>query len=481
MTKRKTWRIWNILTSDEQDKFIRFLKAELKERQEFLQKLAYFLCTTSQNPSDTEAWNYLYPDKPYDDPRFRKICRDLTAWLEEFLAIEGFRKRKWKKELFLLSELADRHAREDFVKTYNRVEKSLQKSFKRESLVDQFLLKFELEVEKQNFTAINRLNPSILRGFAQNRQELTENQNLLGVSRAFVDFWAIQSFLMGMDNSIKNYQGDDPKLILFKQNLDLLYQAEFPASSPQLKIFQRLLAPAHASLQSYVELAAQIKAHATQFSKQDLQTAVVLLVNIFLKNLGKLEEMDAVDVMLDLFIWGILEGPLLNEGTLRAYIYNNLINTCIRTQKFGLAEKYLEELKELLSPQEREEAYAIGKARLLTAMNRPHELLRFMQNKQFKNPRYDIDARIRILQAGYEIDSQDEIWLVSQIATLQKLVRNKKGLPQNIQKQVLTFLKFMKLMVGASTDLKRQKAKIKIEEAPPFPNKYWLLNQLVTN
>lgn len=478
MTNRKTWRIWKILTSNEQGRFILFLKNELGNRQEYLQKLAGFLAQNGGGfPTDADAWSFLYPEKEYEDHRFRKLCRDLTSWLEEFLSIEGFRKNKGSKDLFLLRELADRQAGEDFVKTFNRAEKSWNKAFQKKSLNEQYLLKFQMEVEKQNFVALNRLNPAIIRNFSQKALQ-DDNENLHDVVRAFIDLIAIQSMIIGMDNSIRLYQGEDSKIRLFQQYLDLLNQATFSTDSFQIKIFKDLTAPSVQSIESYERLFKQLKDHADRFFEEDLQTAITLLINFFSQKLRGSSEEKALEVLLDILIWGISGGVLLSGGFLMSYHYNNLIHLCIRANKFALAGHYIETLKPLLSPREREEAHALGKASLLTAMNKPKELIRFLYDKKFNNPRYEVDARLRILQANYELEPEEDLWLITQISNLQKLIRNKKGLSPYIRKSQLTFLRYFKLMVQAATTAKKEDLKARLMETPHFPNKNWMLQKM---
>ncbi|MCI4666969.1 MAG: hypothetical protein MRZ79_02330 [Bacteroidia bacterium] len=478
MVKRKIWRLWNILSLNERNHFIRFLRSELEGKHGYLQNLAETLPRESDSElTDMEVWTALYPDIPYDDGRLRKLCGDLTSWLEDYLAIQGFRKNNGLKSLVLLRELADRQAGEEFVKAFNKAEKRWERDFSIVNLTDQYYRKFQLEIEKQNFVAKNRLNPAILKGFSK-QAYIQENENLLEVTKAFTDYWTIQSFILGVDRSISTYKQTDPRIIFFKEGLNLLQERSFSGESFQIQLFQQILFPAERSLEAFETNFSLLRDNSDKFSMEDLQIATSIIVNFLSIQLRKTGDKKVVSLLLEILIWGISEGPLLNNGILRAFNYNNFINLCLRARKFDMAKRYLEELKPLLSINEREEAYAMAMAGYLTAMDKPGELIRFLIGRSFSNPRYDVDARIRIIQANYEIDPMDDIWLLAQISNIQKLIRNRKGLLPLIKKQRLTFLRYFKLLVQSNSVSKKEKVRLQILETQPFPNKTWLLDKL---
>lgn len=156
MTERKAGKIWKSLSKEEKVRFLRFLSAELGDKQLFLQKLAN---TLKHYPmEDQDVWEVLYPGVSYDDSRLRKLSADLVRWMEEFLAIEMFRKEEGTKGVYLLRYYQERGYDDEFIKAYNKKEKVWEKSLGDHPLAEHFHIKYLMELEKQNFVTKHHFN-----------------------------------------------------------------------------------------------------------------------------------------------------------------------------------------------------------------------------------------------------------------------------------------------------------------------------------
>ena len=71
--------------------------------------------------SKERVFKQVFPNKKYNDLKFRQICSALYKLLEEFLSIQKFKHDKSEKDLYLLSSLNELGDKRLFEKTDNKV------------------------------------------------------------------------------------------------------------------------------------------------------------------------------------------------------------------------------------------------------------------------------------------------------------------------------------------------------------------------
>jgi len=476
MTNRKIWRLWKIFEEKEREHFPRFLEAELDDRQGYVQQLARWMASyPGDDPQDEEAWTALYPHESYDDHRLRKLSSDLAYWMEEYLAIQGFRKNRGQREVFLLKEFSDRDSVEDFVKTYKRIKREEAKRWKTDSLSEHFYHQYRIEFEKQGYLEKNRLNPGKLRELLPKSRRIGGTDDLSELLEAFHRFWCCEILNFGLDPRVLRIAQENPAARLFQQSLELIKKDPKAIPEPSLPLFYQLLfCPDEEKAEVYQEIFRKLREGREELPMDNLKIAFVILFNFFLKEFVQAPLTSKAELLLDILRWGIFDGFLLESGKLQAYYYRNLINLSIRTGKHSLGQEYLESLKPLLRASEQADAYHMAKANLLFSQNKSRELIRFLMDKKFKDPRLEIDARIRLLQANYSEDPGEEVWLFTQISNLQKFIRQRKNLPRNLKEQHLNFLRLFKLILKTHRRTKADRVWEQLKQSSKLPNKQWL-------
>ncbi|MEO0898889.1 MAG: hypothetical protein AAFY71_20925 [Bacteroidota bacterium] len=477
MTERKAGKIWKSLSKEEKVRFLRFLSAELGDKQLFLQKLAN---TLKHYPmEDQDVWEVLYPGVSYDDSRLRKLSADLVRWMEEFLAIEMFRKEEGTKGVYLLRYYQERGYDDEFIKAYNKKEKVWEKSLGDHPLAEHFHIKYLMELEKQNFVTKHHFNFQYLKGLKNYHKDTTVNTYLLDSVKAFVEYWLMETISLGMDGTILSLQNPKAEISLFQGLLQDLKEREILTESVHINTYLSLFkSELEEADEKYQQIFEDVRSGVINIPSDDKQNIFAILFNRFAVLLAQKGSKEYVDILIDLIMWGIEDTFLLIDGYLNVTYYRNMINLAIRNGDFEKAHQFLENYKSQLHPIEKEEAYTMAKAVILGSEGNNRELINFLMNKRFKNIRYEIDARTRLLRANFEINPEEEIWIISQINTFQKYLRTKTSISETLKRQSLNFLRFFKLLVKSNNSKQYEKVMVLLQNSQTVLHKKWLLDQL---
>lgn len=220
MLKSKTLDILGALSPDEVKEFRIFLTSPYyntnKTVLKFFDILIKFYPDFDQSSLTKEnIYAKLHPGSKYKDEVIRNLLSRLLLLGENFLRVKGFENDKYRKELYLTSELSKRNVGSLFEKNVKRLEKSLPK---KDTQGASYLMKFELETEKFNFNLSNKKISGPL--------DIKENMDILiGRGENLINFFILG--LMSENDFLKkfsklyNYNIDDTLPVDFTKRLKL--------------------------------------------------------------------------------------------------------------------------------------------------------------------------------------------------------------------------------------------------------------------
>ncbi|MEL6591348.1 MAG: hypothetical protein AAFQ68_14765, partial [Bacteroidota bacterium] len=448
--------------------FPRWLSAELGQRQHYLQLLGRVLLADFPNaPERPDVWRSLYPDKPFDDARLRKLTRDLTSWVEDFFAIEEFRSQKGKTNIALLGALQDRNLGELFEKEVRKLDKELSTQATRDASF--FQQRYELEREVVEY--------QLSHGRSVSRPTQTkigkENANAL---YTYFDLWWIQTKLelATRSQSRKQITGQQTDSILLAELLALIPQHDQLRTEPLLNLYREmtLLLRKDPSV-SLDKLLGQIK-QMVNLTNRDRQTLWVLLINHHVRRLNLSGDIQYAEKVLRLFEWAIEAGFLLIDGYLPEVYYKNLIAASLRAQQFEKAWRYLDQYQRLLREDRREDVYLLNLAIYHSAKKEYAKVIQTLNNVRMNNAREEIQARTLHLQAFYEVNPQEVEWLLSQTKNLERYIRSRSNMSDSNKKPFLNRLRLFRALLQADTIQSLDKLQMRIDTTKPLNTPEWL-------
>ncbi|MEL6250537.1 MAG: hypothetical protein AAFR87_00895 [Bacteroidota bacterium] len=465
MRERKVWKLFSLLRSTEKLDFQKWLLLEYGDKQQYVQKLYACLLNQPSAPNVQEVWEALYLSDPYDDARMRKLCRDLCSQLESFLAYQNIKSDRRGLELALLRELNQREASELFLKTSRKIKRSLNGVKGKDAAYFRYC--FELELEIQRYLS------KYVRSDLQ-KEKLFPNQ-YGQMMNSFDSWWAEEKLELALGKiNRKSREKIQAQELLLDELLEKLRQDTYWQSNDRIQVYvqvYRLLSGK--DKQGVGILLGRIRKTDDQWTQEELSNFLTSLINANIRKLNQLGEEETAIELFSLFEWGISSRLFFIDNNLPEVIYKNLLTICLKVKKFDKALNYLETLKELLPENRQEECYRFNLGRYYFAKGAFKEVISCLAGQKFSNVFDEIDARIHLLQAQYEIEYEDPDWIARQIQTLARFVRN-QNIPQQFKVGMGNGFRLFRKLVLAYTPYEHEQVLKLIQQTRPLNKAKWL-------
>ena len=172
---RKCIRLLTKLSPIDQEKFQRWLEAELNGREPIVLQL---LKSQLQGETEEEFWQNTYPDTPVDSQEIGRKFGQLLVHLEEHLAVQAFRKDRLLRDRMLVRKLNELRLGEDFLKYANKIRRRLTQGGRKDK--EYFACLYALEGEISQHYLVERVSP--------------KRRRVLQIKESFFQWWG-QAFL----------------------------------------------------------------------------------------------------------------------------------------------------------------------------------------------------------------------------------------------------------------------------------------------
>ena len=159
-------------------------------------------------------------------------------------------------------------------------------------------------------------------------------------------------------------------------------------------------------------------------------------------------------------------------------MYKNIVTTAIRLKEFQWTEKFINEYKPLLPPDEQHNAYAYNLAAWYHAQNDYRNALFQLQDVEFTDTSYHLGAKIIQLKSYYELDEEEAFYAL--VEAFKKYNYRSKDLSDYRKKANDNFLKIakkifqIKIRRDKSFSQKKKNVDKMLGETEPIANKGWL-------
>ena len=477
MKKRKVKYILSTLSKPEQEHFMRWLSAELDDRQLFVQKLAAILVEQSDRiTSDQEVWDHLYPEKPYDDARLRKLLSDLRYWLHEFLAIQSFRQNPCARHRFILEAFSQRGLTEEFQRHFRRIPSMHQRLDSQVQAQDLARWSYEMAVEQQWYIFKNQ--SQLIPGLKYTQSDWGQSDTT-SISDLYLEANLLEliSLYLGLRSDIKS-QEHTPQSEKIRALIQIMIPEDRSNISPKLHTYLTMYDTIeHTSLEKLHALFASVKRTTAMWSPADLFTIFGILYSQFQRLLSKREAHTFYMNVRELYIWAIEHNVLQIEGVLYPATYRNLMRFCIRTKAYTLAQKYMIQLKDQLPIRQREETFTICKAMLLMELGQFAKVLKLLGTARFQIESFEINGRWLGLQAHHGLYPEDTEWRLQQTERHLRYTKSRKRLSPRFQLTYQNQFRLYKRILTITPE-KQKKVLDEIRKTNPVHNKPWLMSLL---
>lgn len=410
-------------------------------------------------------WKKIYPDKSYEDVKFRKLNSDFNHLVEKFLIQEEFGKDKQYQTLLKIQSLSSRGG--------HKMNESLQQDVEFGRKIDpnrnaNYYLNM-YNIEKSIFRLIS--DEERKKDFKDiNIDKISENLDIYFIAEKLKYYSDILSWNQIYNTSL-NMRGID---IVIKLANNPLFR-EVPVIAIFIKIIQ--IKTGRDQIENYYLLKELINQYLYLFPKNEAKEIIDQALNFTIGQVNKGNK-DFEKESLDLYKKSLKEEVIFGNQLLDVSDYRNITFMALRVGEIKWVENFIEEYKDSLSENIKMNAYYFSMARLETYRKNHSKVIDLLNRINYDDVWYNLNGRSLLIAAYYELLEYDA--LESLFQSYKNYINRDKSLLKHRKKNYLDFIKFTsKLMKLTKTDKEKlRKLKKDLTETPGVVNKPWLLEKI---
>ncbi len=436
----------------------RFLQSSfLNERPEVLPLLDYLkkLPDSAPFPDRETIARELYPDKSVTDLQIRRLMSYLLKGIEKYLIWQEMTADPMQMDLHLLRAYRKRHFAKGFQSVQKRIEDRLNQQGKGDETYHYNWYSFHQE--KYNFK-VNRKG-----------KEPPELEGILNE----LDYFYIVNKLKQACNAL-NYQrlfNVEYSIALLEPLLIHIREAaldQIPSIQVYYRSYQTLVSEED---DSFYALKQSLDEHIELFNTEDQRSLFMLAINYCIRRLNQGEQGFLREVF-ELYQKALEVGILIENGILSHWTYKNIVSAALKLDEYEWISVFLNEYKDYLASEVREESYAYNKAKLFFTLDRYQDAIRLLLAINSQDLFTQLDTRLLSIKCFFEQGEWDAVEY--QIDNFRQLMRRKELLSYH-REHYQNFIDIVRALIKGPSN---EKLRERIEEKEMLAERDWLLGQL---
>ena len=211
-----------------------------------------------------------------------------------------------------------------------------------------------------------------------------------------------------------------------------------------------------------------------KISKQVMRSAMLAAINYCARSIRR-GLTSFVEPALNLYLKGLEDKVLFDEGVLSPWTFNNVVKLALRLERFSWIESFMQTYQSFLPETFRSDALHYNQAELYYYTNRYQDAQKALLQVPYTDLNFYLGARVLLAKIYYETDETES--LLSLLAAFQIFLKRNKDISLNIKKTYLHFCEILYQIVrGRSSHLPTLEQRIKTTSL--LTDRDWLLRQL---
>ena len=452
----------------ELNRFRKYINSPLYNEDERLREFTDVFLPFAKNNTpnllnEKDVWKKVFGSAKYSHGKFVRLLSDTVKKIEHFLIVDRYQQQtdlQYAAQLEIMNERKlDKHVPE----LMNLATSKHQRKPYRDAAF--YYSGFLLQQQKNLFL--------------ENKEERRTEKNLEEVIDALDTYYFIEKLkycaAMLHYKNFLTVGGEVPLLGEILKYLDLKANTNVPA----IEIYRCIIL-------SYTEedgsvhfsrLKELIVAHQKLFVLDEVKNMYVFAMNYCINqiNFGK---SDYLKEILFLYKEALANDVLLDNEQLSQWDYKNIVTTALRVKDFKWAEKFLHQYKPKLPKEDRKNAFTFNMARYYFAIKKYDEVLRLLQEVQYNDIFYQLDAKTTLLKTYYELGEWQPLFSLKD--SFRIMLRRKRLITPQQKANYLNLLNFsMRVFRADVKDMaKLKKLKLEIMIANNVADKSWLMEKV---
>lgn len=408
-------------------------------------------------------WAIVRPAKSFNDVRFRKYSSDLLKHIEGFLYQEYTSQDKGHEYPFVLDALNERQMEKLYDSVLRGGRESILKNPRRDSR--HFQRVYAIEKRFYDLSDSERR-----RGVAATTSDIADALDL---------FYIIEKLRLHCSVLVRNfYLSDDYSLRLISELI-----AEVEGSSlldvPAVQIYYRLIKTYDESQDedNFTVLTELIKQSHDLFEPDELEDLYRGLLNFLARQIN-IGVPNSLEKLVNLYDFMLNNSVFNSQGELSPWAFRNAILVGLRIGKFDWVQMVLQKYADRLPKDYRDNAISFNYAQLYFYKKEFGEVLKHLQQVEYQDPAYALNARGLLVAVYYELGQIDPLY--STIHSFRTYLKRQKQLSEKVRNGYRDLLKVTQRLAKVTNRDSKKIAAIEnfLEENPSTVSRQWLTTKL---
>ncbi|MBI1224552.1 MAG: hypothetical protein GC192_04895 [Bacteroidetes bacterium] len=419
---------------------------------------------TAKDFEKTALWERLFPNLPYDDVRFRRLCSDLLRLAMDFMAYNQYTSSPATGQVFLLHALAGTHLEKHFDGVLRQAELLQEKAGYRDA--DFHYLSYMLH--RRRHEHLEHVSP---RKAAFDPIEKADYH---------LDCYYFAKKLEHYCDALgySNIVSETAEVALFPNFLKYLedspYLAE-PVVNAWYLIAQMMLHPDETHF--FQAMKNLLEKQASNFQPKELQTLFIHSMNYCIDTKINHGREDYLGELFSLYRIALDREIIFDNGELNPHHYKNIITISLQIKELAWAENFIRDFTSRLPKSDQENALNFNLAHVYYYQKKYDQVIELLQEVEYQNITYSLGSRMLLMRTYFE--QREDLALHSVLDSYSIFIRRNRLISKDTKNQYLNMLRFTrKLFMLAPFDKKGiEKTLVEIENCKSLTSKKWLLEK----
>lgn len=425
----------------------------------------------SQKENDkTAIWKKIFPDKKFSDVKYRKLLSDTLKLFESFIIYEEFEKSPLNKASLLLQGVKEKSLKN----LYNSSLSTAKRLSKQQTDQSANFYFHQYQIEKNEFSLVSeferkRLSKSELSAF--NVKEIANNLDMFFLAEKLRYHCTILSW--------RNIIRHDIELLFIDDIIKQVEKIDYESIPPIAIYYQIYLTLVDSeNEENFFNLKDSIAKYIDNFPLDEAKGIYEAAFSYCIKKVNQ-GSAEFVEQLLMLYEDSLHKEVLFEANNLSPSNFRNICFIGLRSGKFEWTKAFINQYKEKIHPDLRENAVNFNLARLYFYQKDFDKTIVQLREVDFNDIFYDLGSKVLLLASYYEMDEIDPLYaLFDSFGAF--LNRHKNTIPEQRRSNYSNLIKLTKKLTKLQTNDKKgiDKLREEVDGTRNVASKEWLIEKI---
>jgi hypothetical protein len=466
MQNTKIFKLLDVLSHPERQRFLEFLKSPYFNQNDALVKCFVALLPSLQKTkpieqNEQQIWKQIYPGKKYDKARFHRVCSDLLKEAERFMAYFKFAQNKSLQNVFTLQSLNEKRAMEHLPHymnfTYNQHKKNELKDGDYhyiQYLIEDQKSRFEVNLNKRtgdnNTTqAMSQLDTFYI---AQKLQYYNALLHYKSINTTSSEIVLIEEII----NLIKLKKYDEFPLIKLRYSI-LLTQIEFENEA------------------NFYDLKKMILDYDKKFNDEIVREVYSYAIQFCIKKINAGSQQYYIEIF-ELYKSALTLSLMEHNNQMSHHDFKNIITVGLRVNEFNWTENFIKVYNKQLPIEHQENAFTFNMARVYFFRKEYDKVLQLLQSVEYDDVFYLLDSKLTLIKTFFELKEFES--LTALLESFKMLIRRKKIISEQQRTIYAHFIQYVKKFISIADKTKLLQLQSELQNPQQVADIGWLREKI---